>query len=369
MENNRDSLDQAALDKRSVLPLVSIVITSFNRETFIEDAIKSALAQDYPNLEVVISDNASTDNTDEIVKKYLPDPRIKYSINDINIGMNANFLKATKELATGEYITYVSSDDYLVNDSFVSEALARIVDYPSVSLVHSINIAEITSSQEFFIDESYFYYMDNFYKQPFIAGLEVFRSFPKCHSISFGGTMFNREKLMSCNPFQGKIFSGDTQVILQLLLMGDAAFIDKKTYLARRHDGSHTYSISHAQTYIDNLDYIDLPYRFALEWGFLERDEAASWKQQMYVCCFSQCLMSLYKSNRGEYSVLTDFLREKEPTVLTLVTTTPRWRLNSTLFANKWVGECYMGFRRAARKVKNFLSGDSDGRSLIDPGR
>ena len=350
-------------------PLVSVVITSYNCAHFIDSTIRSVLAQDYPNLEVVVSDNCSTDDSDSVIRRFISDPRIRYSVNDQNIGMLPNFLKATCDLARGKYITYVSSDDYLVDESFVSEAMSRIQAFPSVLMAHSINIAEITSSQEFFIDESYFYYKDSFYKQPFVAGLEVFRSFPKCHSISFGGTVFNREKLMACNPFQGKIFSGDTQVVLQLLLMGDAAFIDRKTYVARRHDGSTTYSITRAQSYIDNLDYIDLPYRFALDWGFLEREEAASWKQHMYVCCFSQCLMSLYKSNREEYYVLTDFLREKEPVVLTLVTATPRWRLNRVIFANKRVGQCYMGLRRVTRKVKNFLFGSSDGRSLIGSGR
>ena len=79
--------------------------------------------------------------------------------------------------------------------------------------------------------------------------------------------------------------------------------------------------------------------------------------------------MSLYKSNREEYYVLTDFLREKEPVVLTLVTATLRWRLNRVIFANKRVGQCYIGLRRVVRKVKNFLFGSSDGRSLIGSGR
>ncbi|MBS1757264.1 MAG: glycosyltransferase, partial [Bacteroidetes bacterium] len=51
-------------------PLVSIVITSYNRAHYIEEAIRSALAQDYRNLEIIISDNCSTDGSSEIFKKY-----------------------------------------------------------------------------------------------------------------------------------------------------------------------------------------------------------------------------------------------------------------------------------------------------------
>lgn len=347
-------------------PLVSLVITSYNCAHYIDAAISSALAQDYPNLEVVISDNCSTDNSDGVIRRYTGDPRVRYSINDRNIGMLPNFLKATRDLARGKYVTYVSSDDYLINERFISEAVARIRQFPTVLMVHSINVAEITASQEFFLDASYLRYKDSFYKQPFVNGLEVFNEFPECHSISFGGTLFEREKLLVCNPFQGKILSGDSQVALKMLLMGDAAFIDRKTYVARRHSGSATYSVVRAQTYIDNLDYIDEPFRFAQQQGFLDKDEAVFWRQQMYVCCFSQCLRHLYKVNRTEYATLVRFLRDREPEVLATVTSTLGWKLERAIFASRLVGNCYLWLRRMARKVRNLLSGASDRRSLIE---
>src|SRR4051812_13944842 len=104
------------------LPLASIIITSYNHASFINKAIQSAIRQDYKNLEVIISDNNSTDNTEEIVSQYLSDSRVKYFKNETNIGMLKNFRKAT-DLCSGEYVTYISSDDYLVNDSFVSETI------------------------------------------------------------------------------------------------------------------------------------------------------------------------------------------------------------------------------------------------------
>ena len=72
-------------------PLVSVVITSYNRANLIEGAIQSALAQDYPNLEIIISDNCSTDNTDKVIAKYLSNPKIRYYKNEQNIGMIPNF--------------------------------------------------------------------------------------------------------------------------------------------------------------------------------------------------------------------------------------------------------------------------------------
>ena len=52
------------------LPLISIVITSYNRAQWIGQAIQSALDQDYPNFEIIISDNNSTDNTDDVIRTF-----------------------------------------------------------------------------------------------------------------------------------------------------------------------------------------------------------------------------------------------------------------------------------------------------------
>ena len=121
------------------LPLVSIVITSYNRDRFIAKAIESALAQDYPNLEIIISDNCSTDNTDAVIKKYTHDARVKYFVNSTNIGMIPNFKLATEEWAKGTFITYLSSDDYFCNNQFLSAAVNLINSYPDIVLVAAKN--------------------------------------------------------------------------------------------------------------------------------------------------------------------------------------------------------------------------------------
>ena len=130
-----------------IKPLVSIIITSFNREKFIEMAIQSALNQDYPNLEIIISDNNSTDNSDTIIKKYMHDKRIKYFVNDVNIGMTPNFKLATEQRAKGEYITYISSDDYLLSDKFISNAVDLINKYPNIVLVIAKNSTQDSDNQ------------------------------------------------------------------------------------------------------------------------------------------------------------------------------------------------------------------------------
>lgn len=90
--------------------LVSIITPSYNTASFIEDTIKSVLNQTYTNWEMIIVDDCSTDNTKEIVQKYLLDNRIKYYENEKNSGAAISRNTALKQ-AKGRWIAFLDSDD------------------------------------------------------------------------------------------------------------------------------------------------------------------------------------------------------------------------------------------------------------------
>lgn len=90
--------------------LVSIIMPSFNTAKYIEESIKSVLAQTYTNWELIIVDDCSTDNTDEIVQPFLSDDRIKYFKNEKNSGAAVSRNKALRE-AKGKWIAFLDSDD------------------------------------------------------------------------------------------------------------------------------------------------------------------------------------------------------------------------------------------------------------------
>jgi glycosyltransferase involved in cell wall biosynthesis len=92
-------------------PLVSIGIPVYNGEDSISRALDSLLMQTYDNLELIISDNASTDRTSQICKEYASkDSRIKYYRNPRNLGVYANYRRVVA-LAAGEYFTWAAVDD------------------------------------------------------------------------------------------------------------------------------------------------------------------------------------------------------------------------------------------------------------------
>lgn len=112
--------------------LVSICITAFNRERYIDDAVESALRQTYQPLEIVVVDDASTDSTVERVRSY-DDPRIRLFVNKTNLGQSANRNLALA-LARGELIKFLDSDDML-DPGCVSRMARPFVEDPTVGLV------------------------------------------------------------------------------------------------------------------------------------------------------------------------------------------------------------------------------------------
>lgn len=90
--------------------LVSIIMPSWNTAKFIGESIQCVVEQTYTNWELLIVDDCSTDNTDEVVKPFLIDKRIKYFKNEKNSGAALTRNRAMRE-AQGEWIAFLDSDD------------------------------------------------------------------------------------------------------------------------------------------------------------------------------------------------------------------------------------------------------------------
>jgi glycosyltransferase involved in cell wall biosynthesis len=94
-------------------PLVSVLMTSYNREKYIAEAIESVLASTFEDFELIITDDCSGDRTVDIAKSYAArDQRVKVYVNEKNLGDYPNRNKAAS-YAVGEYLKYVDADDYI----------------------------------------------------------------------------------------------------------------------------------------------------------------------------------------------------------------------------------------------------------------
>lgn len=122
----------------STQPLVSICIPNYNYAKYLRKCLNSVLRQTYENIEVVLSDNNSSDNSFDIAVQYrkkFNKKNINYKIskNRFNIGSYNNTIVCL-EKAIGKYIMYLSSDDALKPD-FIKKSVAVLEKYPNTSMV------------------------------------------------------------------------------------------------------------------------------------------------------------------------------------------------------------------------------------------
>ncbi|MCI9068455.1 MAG: glycosyltransferase [Lachnospiraceae bacterium] len=115
-------------------PLVSVCIPAYNSAVYIKKTMESVLSQEYENIELVVVDDCSRDNTLEVVRS-VKDPRVRIVKNEKNLGMTGNWNKCLAE-AKGDYIKLICADDILYRDSIKKE-LRALLKHPEVTLVMS----------------------------------------------------------------------------------------------------------------------------------------------------------------------------------------------------------------------------------------
>lgn len=209
---------------------VSIVIPTFNRANYLEEAISSALAQDYENLEVIVSDNASTDNTEQVAKLFLKNPRMRYFRNLENIGMVPNWYEAVFKRSTGDWFILLSDDDILINPHFVSSAMRLIQSSPDVRVVYS---------------SSYVYDQGlntvapiNIPFRSIEDGKLVFSKRGTVHPQDFAlcNILFNKNLAIECGAFKNSNnLSCDTELFLRLCLLGKVGVVKEYSSVYRVH--------------------------------------------------------------------------------------------------------------------------------------
>ncbi|MEI0489869.1 glycosyltransferase family 2 protein [Brachyspira pulli] len=223
-------------NKDSVKPLISVIIPTYNRKNMLKEALDSVLKQDYENIEIIVSDNASTDGTDILMEEYESlYNNIIYIKRKKNVGGKVNGYKAYDDYGKGKYIFFLCDDDYLMGTTFFSNAVEIFELNPNVTLV--------TGQVQMYFEEHDKYYTVPFNNKKLIKGIDYFIN---QSTITLGGkyqeiigTFFLvRKEDLDNNPiFRWFRDSADIAIKLYNTSLGDVYFLNEFIGCYRFHKG------------------------------------------------------------------------------------------------------------------------------------
>jgi glycosyltransferase involved in cell wall biosynthesis len=207
-------------------PKLSIGMPVYNGENFIREALDSILAQTFTDFELIISDNASTDNTEAICREYMAkDSRIRYYKNEKNLGGAPNYHR-TFELSTGEYFKWAAHDDVIAPD-FVSRCIEILDTNPDVVLCHS-HVSFIDSQGNYLRDYNIHLKADS--RKIYVRFHELLAKH-LCYPI-FG---MIRSSALKVTPPQGGYGAADAIFLLRLAMLGRFYEIPEYLFFSRSH--------------------------------------------------------------------------------------------------------------------------------------
>ena len=217
-------------------PKISIGLPVYNAEKFLTETIESILGQDYIDFELIISDNASTDNTSKICQHYEElDPRVRYFRSDINLGAAWNFNRVL-ELARGEFYKWQAYDDVCL-PSFLSCCL-REFECSSASLIlvypKPQTIDEYGKKLEKFVEAS-------------IATNDVQphrRLSMVLKNITMASSFYGLIRLSELRKtrLHGRFIAADYVLLAELSMLGELREIPNVLFLRRVHPNISTYA-------------------------------------------------------------------------------------------------------------------------------
>jgi glycosyltransferase involved in cell wall biosynthesis len=228
---------------------VSIGLPVFNGEEYIAKTLNSILAQTFVDFEVIISDNASTDNTEQICRGFMErDGRIRYYRNKRNLGVSRNSNIAF-ELSRGKYFKWASHDDLLAPE-FLEECV-RILDQD-----HSVVLCHCKAAKIY--ENGHLVRTQEVDRSPNIDSWKTHKRFGDL--ISFGSDMailfgVVRADILKKTPLMGPYIGSDRNLAGEISLYGRIYRVPKYLFYERYHP--HGYSSQQWESYQKQMNWWD----------------------------------------------------------------------------------------------------------------
>lgn len=223
------------------LPLVSVLMTAYNREKYIAEAIESVLASTYTNFELIIVDDGSKDSTVIIARSYeAKDSRVKVFVNEKNLGDYPNRNKAAS-YANGKYLKYLDSDDIIYPHGL--EVMVRcMIKFPTAGLgLVKLHTNESSLPIQLLPEETYF---KNFTSNGILGNAP-------------GSAIILKEAFEKVGKFSGRRYIGDNELWFKISAEYPIVLIPGYLGWVRKHE--------HQESKFDYTKYQILRYFITIE--------------------------------------------------------------------------------------------------------
>ena len=204
-------------------PLVSVLIPTYNRKELLKRAINSVLNQTYKNIEIYVTDNASTDGTFEVMQELLKnDKRIIYNKREENTGPLYNGSEAYNHLK-GKYAIVLCDDDYFLSNTFFENAVNVMEENENIVIVRGVVKCFNEKNDNIFIDI--------YNSKEYIKGIDYLLNYANhdgYDNITSFFAMFRKSAADKTRVFEKALPSADTWLWLYLFLYGDVYFLSNE---------------------------------------------------------------------------------------------------------------------------------------------
>lgn len=313
-------------------PKVSICIPTFNRMQYLAQTVQSALDQDYKNIEVLVSDNFSSDNTEELMKQFSSDPRVIYNRNSSNIGMVLNWRKLLYEMASGDWFILLSDDDYFIDNAYISKAVKLLELNTDMNVVYAsgyINNASGDVMREMRIPYDEVESGKNIFLKKYTV---VPQEFTLCNII------FNVEKSKNFKAFSNlNNLYCDSQLFSEMCLSGKVGVIKDYVSVYRYHSGNLVTKKRTFEELIAICEVYFSPYRIASASSVITSIELAKWDVKYLRPAIKSVILHISADHADRFEVGYKRIKELAPYNLNVYFADPKFFLKYIITKNKFL--------------------------------
>jgi glycosyltransferase involved in cell wall biosynthesis len=209
-------------------PVLSVTVTNYNYASFLPQNVESILGQSFGDFELILIDNASTDESLDVMQRYASgDTRIKVVTHAENVGMFGSYREAG-ELAQGRYRVPVDADDWVLESDAFARQVAMLDANPSATFVYSAMTMVESDGLPIQVSQPY----PHDIVLPGELALEKILTFNLTHS----GLMHRLDAYRRTGGYRPSLpHVADMLLGVQLAELGDVGYIDRSLYAFRQH--------------------------------------------------------------------------------------------------------------------------------------